>query len=172
MKILNLIKNSLFGNKEQGVMCSCCGKYTHDFSLSFRYPDCQFDPKNRENDLGDDLCYIKEQDAFFIRAILEIPIIGHNTPFTWGIWVSQSQDNFEYYKKHFRKDISGRVTFGWLSNILPKYDDTYAIKTNVRFIEKSKRPKIEIQECDHQLYYDYINGITMERAEEFMSEYR
>lgn len=36
--------------------------------------------------LGTDVCYIKEER--FIKTCLEVPIIGIDQAFMWGVWVS------------------------------------------------------------------------------------
>ena len=55
--------------------------------------------------------------------------------------------------------------FGWLSNNISLYDrSTWAMKTMARFQGNGKRPLIELEPCDHPLYLDYSQGITLERA--------
>jgi len=123
----------------------------------------------QRSELSDDLCVVLDRD-FFVRAILEIPINGLAKPFTWGIWVSQSRENFDYYFEHFREDLRGRDTFGFFSNRLPLYPDTLELKCRVLFESQSLRPKIHLEEAEHPLSLDFHQGITVERAKE-IAEY-
>lgn len=162
MSIFNFLKR-----KEKGEFCSTCGKIHEGFSLSFIQPFCDLDLNSEGTYLTDDLCVINNED-YFIRVILEIPIMNHAEPFLWGVWVSQSKENFEFYKENFDKNLEGRHTFGWFSNVLPGYENTLNLKTQSCFQEQGTRPIIEIGECDHQLYKDFIHGITLKRAQEIM----
>jgi hypothetical protein len=40
--------------------------------------------------LGSDFCVI-DDDAFYVRAVLEIPIIGQSETLEWGVWGSLSE---------------------------------------------------------------------------------
>jgi len=154
-------------NNAFSFVCSSCGQnHTGSPSFSFASPiyfEALSDDDKKKNKLDADLCAINDHD-FFIRAVLEIPIIGQDEPFAWGVWVSQSRDNFQYYVEHFNEDLSGRDTFGYFSNRLPYYQDTLELKCRVIFQSKSKRPMIHLEETDHELSVDFHQGINMEKA--------
>lgn len=149
--------------------CATCGK-EHDGAPSFSFSEpAQFNRNAgilkklfKKNYLDIDLCV--SENSYYIRVILEIPIINTDEKFTWGVWVSQSKENFDYYKKHFTEDNSGRESFGWFSNILPYYQNTLNLKTNVKFQRQGVRPKIDIEKTEHELSKDFYNGISEEKA--------
>ena len=79
--------------------CHTCGKH-HD-ELPFAYhadaPDAWLAIPERKRrgrgELSSDQCVI-DDEFFFVRGNLEIPVIGQEPPFTWGVWVSLSEASF------------------------------------------------------------------------------
>lgn len=144
--------------------CTTCGK-THEGAPSFSFPaPAYFEaaPKKENHLLDSDFCRLDED--YFIRVILEIPIIDSKEPFLWGIWVSQSKENFKFYAEHLNDDLSGRETFGWFSNRLPYYADTLSLEMLVKFQNNGDRPKLHPKESKHELSKDFHDGISMEKA--------
>ena len=116
--------------------------------------------------MDSDLCIVDEQH-FFIRGLLSVPILGTTRSFVWLVWVSLSKKNF--YRTADLMETPGREKeppyFGWLNTRLPAYPDTSTLKVNVHTLEVGKRPMIEVQHIDHPLSFDQRDGITTERAE-------
>jgi hypothetical protein len=50
----------------------------------------------------------------------------------WGVWVSLSQQSFDRYVETYDHPDTSESYFGWLSNYLPYYEKTYALKTRIR----------------------------------------
>ncbi len=148
--------------------CIECGKeHKGDPSFSYAapayYSALSEEDQNSLGQLNSDLCTISPDD-YFIRVILEIPIIDYPIPFTWGVWVSQSKTNFEWYVDNFNADNSGYQSFGWFCNTLPYYPDTINLQTVAHFQVPGQRPRIELKEVDHELYQDFANGISRSKA--------
>jgi len=152
--------------------CGECGEL-HRGSPSFSYaePPHSFAVPEAERatriQLTSDTCVI-DNDTFFIRGLLEIPIDGADEPFAWGIWVSQSRESFDRYVETFDQDQSGDGSFGWLTVTMPGYVDPDAkpvdLACNVQWRGNRVRPRVVPQECDHPLYHDCANGISWDRA--------
>jgi len=123
-------------------------------------------------ELGSDLCRYTDEDGdhYFIRVVLEVPIHGVGDPFTWGVWVSLSEQNFERYIDTYDDPAVDDAYFGFLCNYIPFYESTYALKTNVRPRLDGLRPYLEMQDHEHALEVDYHHGITVERAQK-IAEY-
>ena len=75
-----------------GWHCGICDE-EHEgepFSFGADYPDpyLQIPQNERDNraELGDSQCII-DGEKFFVRGCLEIPIIGRDAKFIWGLWV-------------------------------------------------------------------------------------
>jgi hypothetical protein len=155
----------------------------HRGSPSFAYakPTYYFDVLEPERDkrikLSDDLCTIlpAEDDEggepiYCIRATLDVPIHGAPDPFCWGVWVTQSEENFNKYIETFSNDQSGSGSFGWLAVTMPHYnlsppgEPFESLACDVEWGAVGKRPKIIIYESAHQLFLDQSNGIDWETA--------
>jgi hypothetical protein len=117
-------------------------------------------------ELTSDLCVIDNQH-FFIRGCLEIPVHDAPSPFVWGVWTSLSQTSFKRAVQLW--DDSAREKeppyFGWLCNSLPVYQDTLHLKTLVHTRSLTQRPFIELEPTNHPLAVDQREGITMARVQ-------
>ena len=141
----------------------------HEGSPSFSFPspltyNSLSEEEKTDAHLGTDLCYI--EDDRFIRVCLEIPIIGVEQPFMWGVWVSLSQHNFARYRDTYDEPVVTDEYFGWFCNCLPFYPDTINLKTLVHPRAGGIRPYIDLEPTDHPLSIDYRNGISISRAQE------
>jgi len=152
--------------------CSSCEEI-HEGSPSFGFnaPDPyleQSDEVKEEGKLTEDLCFYTDEDGthYFVRAVLEIPIDGVSEPFMWGIWSSLSKVSYDRYVETYDCPDTDDCFFGYLSNYLPYYENTYALKLDVQPQENNQRPKLIPHECDHQLVADFENGISISRAQE------
>ena len=146
--------------------CDSCGQ-THVGSPSLGYSSPSYWEASANANgsfLTEDVCQIEGRD-FFIRGVLEIPIHDAPDPFSWGVWVTQSQANFERYLETIR-DSPERMTFGYLANRLPGYPDTLNLHTDVHWKGDGQRPWIALQKADHPLYRDWAQGISWKRAME------
>ncbi|WP_161973724.1 DUF2199 domain-containing protein [Hwanghaeella grinnelliae] len=169
------------GKKRFEFRCSGCGKM-HRGSPSISYPrPIQYywipeDERTQRIKDSDDFCIIShtsgtEEDLdFFIRGTLEIPIHGVDDPFIWGVWVSQSEANFERYLKTYDSDQTGLGSFGWLTVTMPYYNQSEPgeelanVECNVEW--GAARPKIYVREYDHPLFFDQQNGLPWDKAVE------
>ena len=107
----------------------------------------------------------------FVRGCIEIPVIGEEEPFVWGVWVSLSDKSFKKYMEYFDKPKSSHIGpfFGWLNSSLPYPDTTYNMKTMVYLRDDGKRPFIQLEPTDHPLAIEQYGGITVERVEEIFT---
>lgn len=144
--------------------------------FSASVPDEEMEGRVFENS---DLCHvskvageISDDDTFGIRVMLEIPIRNVPEPFSWGVWVTQSRQNFQAYVDAAGTDQRGRTTFGWMPVTLSPYSRTEAgepresLACDVHWQAEDMRPMITLHECDHPLYLDQKNGISWKRAVE------
>ncbi|WP_345475476.1 DUF2199 domain-containing protein [Actinoallomurus oryzae] len=158
--------------EDPGFTCSCCGQHHGEVPLSFMTPapdywtpDLLDDP---DSELSSDQCVIKKQ-VFFVRGLIEIPVIDTGEVFTWGVWVSLSEKNFIRASQLW--NVSGRESeppyFGWLSTELPLYSPTtIELKTNLHTRPVGERPAVELEPTAHPLAVEQRNGITHARVQE------
>ena len=120
--------------------------------------------------LTEDLCIVDGED-YFIRGIIEIPLTDRDDVFGWGVWVSQKKENFETYREHYDTDSIGPF-FGWLATEIDYFEETTLnLPTTVKFVGGGTRPRIFLNECDHQLRIDQRTGITLETAWRIVHHY-
>lgn len=156
-----------------GYQCTCCGKYHDELPLNYGidapvyYEEATRKERKKHFELTDDFC-VMDGEHFFIRGCIEIPIIGSNELFVWGVWVSLSKENFELTLEQWDDQNSEQLhgMFGWLSTHLPMYPETVNLKTNVHTRLHNLRPFIELEPTDHPLSIEQSQGITMDRVKE------
>lgn len=119
--------------------------------------------------LDEDYCAIEDRD-FFVRGIIELPILGTAERLAWGVWGSLSRDNFEALLKMDadEKRDERPPMFSWLSTEIPEYPDTLNLKMYAHIQEPGLRPQFELELTDHPLAQEYHKGITPERVKEIM----
>lgn len=149
--------------------CSACGG-THTGLPSFGaeapwlYEQIAPDEREARCSIDSDGCII-DNLHHFVRATLDIPVHGQQEPFTWGVWVSLSEDSFNTWDLHFNETRRAHVGpfFGWFSNRLPGYPETLNLKTRVHLRDDGMRPLIELEPTDHPLAVEQRAGISLGR---------
>jgi hypothetical protein len=153
--------------------CNCCGQ-EHDewpaltYSSPSNYNDLTDDEKKNIAKLDSDFCVINYPDQVdrFIRCTMTLKIIDYCDTLEYGLWVSLSEKSFQDYVDNYDNDNHETKYFGWLSNVLPDYDNTLQIPTTVFTRKGNSRPEIvPHSDFDHPLVKDYYNGITKSEAE-------
>lgn len=155
--------------------CSTCGEWHEGMpALSAQAPTYYYsipeDERGSRCFLDTDICVVDEE-FYFLRSNLLIPVEGLETSFMWGIWVSVSKANFADYFDHYDSPERNQLGpyFGWLSSILSAYPDTENLKTLVHLQVPGTRPRIEMEPTDHPLAVEQRNGITQDRLKEIYS---
>ncbi|MEH6376237.1 DUF2199 domain-containing protein [Streptomyces sp. KLMMK] len=118
--------------------------------------------------LSADQCVIHAQH-YFVKGLIEMPVIGSEEVFSWGVWVSLSRESFSRAADLW--DTPGRESekpyFGWLTTDLPIYaPPTLNLKTNVHTRPVGERPYVELEPTDHPLAVEQRTGITVDRVRE------
>jgi hypothetical protein len=156
--------------------CATCGQFHHDLpDIGAEKPDSWWGvpeaERGRRVQLTPDTCVIDDED-FFIRGVIDIPIRDYHRPFGFGVWVSQKRENFHTYLKNFDTDAIGPF-FGWLCTRIAYYPETTLhLKTMAHFRSGGLRPRIEVEPTDHPLAVDQRAGITLARAWEIVHFYQ
>jgi hypothetical protein len=152
--------------------CRCCGKQFNTLPVDFacEAPDawCALTEAERaqRGKLDSELC--RPDDHLFVRGCLEIPIIGENERFAWGVWVSLSQQSFERILESWSAPsiVDEPPKFGWLCNNIHTCPPTCGLKTHLHLRAGGMRPLIELEPTDHPRALEQRNGISLQRVEE------
>ncbi|OUJ73604.1 DUF2199 domain-containing protein [Hymenobacter crusticola] len=155
----------------EGFTCSRCGEFHEKIPMCFgaEYPDYYFSvsPEERATRIEylDDLCVVDEEH-FFIRARIKIPVIDSDEVFCWNVWTSLSEKNFVRTNVLWNdpKRVNEPAYFGWLQTVLPGYPSTPNIRTMVHTQSVGTIPRVEVIEEGHPLTLEQENGITWERV--------
>lgn len=170
---------SLFKKKQDNFVfkCSCCGKVYNEMPLCFGgdLPDYYFSVPQDEREqriiLKENLCVI-DNEHFFHRGSIIIPIVNYNKNLTFNVWTSISKENFEIRNSLWLDPtrINHEPYFGWLQTIVPTYGNTINIKTVAKEQEVGQIPLITVIEENHPLSIDQEKGITFENAKEKVNQ--
>lgn len=159
-----------------GFACATCGEYHDELPLCFGadYPDYYFSvpPLEREEriEYSTDWCVVDEQH-FFIRGRIEIPVHGSDEPFCWNVWTTLSEDNFIRCQEvwHDPERVNEPPYFGWLQTTIPEYPETLNIRTLVHTQPVGTIPRVKVIEESHQLTLDQQQGIPLDRVIELVT---
>jgi hypothetical protein len=156
--------------------CRCCGKQFNTILLDIAYnaPDHWLAIPEAEREhrgkLGKDACVI-DPEIFFLRGVVEIPIIGLSDCFRWGAWVAVTEEGFrralDLWTAKFIDDEP--PLGGWLGNNISTYPDTINLATHVHLRGGNLRPAIELLSTDHPLAIEQCKGISLARVEEIIA---
>lgn len=153
--------------------CSRCGAEHEGVPLDWAYESpIYWDGARRDDDwLSEDLCTWTDdarQRSYFIRGVLEVPILETDARLGYGVWSSLSENSFGRVCALW--DDPTRVEadpyFGWLSNSLPGYPETVNLPLDVVVQEIDMRPLLVLHEGDHPLIQEQREGISMSRVRE------
>jgi hypothetical protein len=128
--------------------CATCGKVHQKSPRSFAadFPDTYASMKREERDvrsvISSDQCVV-DQEWFFIRGCLEIPVLSSTEPFLWGLWASVREEVFdeisESWEETGREKIRGPFK-GRLANSFSLYEETLNLKVKILIQPVSTRP--------------------------------
>lgn len=161
-----------------GFFCATCKQFHSGLPVSYAadFPDSYLSLKEQEREertvIGSDQCII-DNEMYFIRGIVELPIIGFKDSFLWGLWASVWKEAFDEISAHWqtpgREKLIGPYK-GRLNNQLPEYAPTTVnLKCTVHIEPVGSRPLFFIAEPEHPLAIEQRNGISLERIQQIAS---
>lgn len=157
---------------DPGFRCSCCGAHHPELPMNYTTEaPAVWDPAFATADdclLSSDQCVIRAQH-YFVKGLIEIPVLDSDEIFSWAVWVSLSSENFSRATELW--NTIGRETerpyFGWLTTDLPVYSPTtLELKTRVHTRPVGERPFVELEPTGHPLAVEQRTGITRDRVRE------
>jgi hypothetical protein len=157
--------------------CAVCGG-THDVlpAVAFSSP-CYYDwatdgEKQRDFELTSDTCVWRDEDQehFFVRCVLDVPILGADDVLSFGVWSSLSADSFERYLAGWDDPFRSQsgTMFGWLSNRIPEYPDTVALSCDVVPRDNGLRPQLFLTDEANGFAKLQRQGIARDDAMEYV----
>ena len=112
--------------------------------------------------LTSDTCVLQlDQNHYFVRGRLIIPVNGYQDHMQFGVWVSLSEVNFFRFQEIY--DLKQRqqepAMLGWFSTAIYSLTDTTQLKAKVIFQDNGIRPLIELEPTNHPLSVHQRKGI-------------
>lgn len=148
-----------------------CLDFGHDSPAYWRKElaeDDRMAGERRASFLGSEFCAV-DDEHFFVRGLIHLPIIGTGESFRWGVWGSLSRENFDKLRTLSEAEAAELPPmFSWLSTNLPEYPDTRSLKMYAHPQRHNQRPHFRLEKTDHPLAQEYHHGITPERVRELM----
>jgi hypothetical protein len=104
-------------------------------------------------------------DRYFIRGILEIPLVERGDTFAWGVWAEVDRDSFDRYYELFDADASAEPPMkGTLANTLPGSEDAANEQFDIHFGSDNDRPHFALHpQSTSSLATDQRNGLDDRR---------
>ena len=164
-------------NWPEGYTCRTCGQYHTGVPFSFAadFPDAYAHISREERDsravIGSDQCMVDSQ-WFFLRGMIEIPIIGSDQPFLWGVWASVREEIFDEISDCW--ELKGRETkYGpykaRLANSLSIYPEALNLQLKIVLQPVGIRPLFVLEDDQHVLAVQQKSGISQQQALELAS---
>jgi hypothetical protein len=141
------------------------------FAADFPDPYANLSRDDRENRalISSDQCIIDEEQ-FYLRGCLELPISDSSDIFLWGVWARVHEKDFdqiqEFWERVGRESVIGPFK-GRLANSLAIYPDTINMKLEIRIQPAGQRPLFVLDEAEHPLAIEQRLGLDMAKAHEY-----
>ena len=148
------------GSVHEGIPC-----FGWDFPAQYlAVPERERDARVR---LTEDVCVI-DDEWFFVRGCLDIPVHGHTEPLRYSVWLSLSRSSFGQFEALLEQvdRTSDARFFGWLCTAIPGYPDTQLLKTMVHVRPWPARPFVELEPTEHPLAAEKREGIPPWRVQQ------
>ena len=160
-----------------GFQCVTCGRW-HDtlpMDVGFAEPlyvDELSEAVRAERVTSDgDFRTLRNADSthYFVRGVIELPVIGSANVFCYGAWTTLGAASYELARAAYRADTAAGPLFGWLANRIPGYATTLNLKTSVS-VRPNLKPAIVLHGSEHALAREQQNGIALARVQQIVEK--
>lgn len=155
------------------IKCSCCDKMlpANQMELTFGLPDEIFSLSKKdmeERAEGSTDLYILDDNRFFVRGLLPLPIENQND-YCLGAWAEVSEKDFERIEDLWDTDVGAdepRIK-AILSNSMPYTLSNGLTELEIQLQDSKSRPLFYVTSKSCTLYDEQSNGISSHRAYEY-----
>ena len=119
--------------------------------------------------ITEDVCVI-DNNEFYIRGVLPLPIIDSNDDFRWGVWARIEKQDFMIYLKYWDGNIPEKLPAlsGHLSGEIKDYPESDMLPVEIYLQSKNQRPIFKVLSAKTPLGIDQEKGITLEKVHSFV----
>jgi hypothetical protein len=154
-----------------GFVCSVCGEFHAERMLDVRMslPDAIYlldgDEREQRASIGDDFAVLDEE-RFFVRGLLEIPIPELDGYFGYGVWTEVSARDFRELVERWTDPEQAPPVDAALANELAPYVATIGLAARLEPVSAERLPSVELADSEHPLVADQRRGISVTRSDE------
>jgi len=152
-------------------VCSVCGEHHDERLLDIRLGLPQDihvlgdAARARRAWLADDFAVL-DDERFFVRGLLELPIPGLDDRFAYGTWVEVSMADFQELLRHWHDEEQFAAVGCMLANELEPYRNTSGLQATLRATAPDRLPVVELADAEHELVHAQRAGISVHRSDE------
>jgi hypothetical protein len=152
-------------------VCSVCGEHHDqrllDVRLALPHVIHLLDAgaRTRRAWLADDFAVL-DDERFFVRGLLELPIPRLEDRFAYGSWVEVSMRDFQELMRHWHDDEQFDAVECTVANELEPYHGTLGLHATLRATAADRLPAIELADAPHDLVDAQRHGISVGRSDE------
>jgi hypothetical protein len=156
--------------------CALCGQShageTRQLHLLLPEPIFRIDEADRDGRawVGSDSAVLRdrEQERFFVRALLELPVADEHGHFGYSTWIEVDETAFDALRGSWLQMGSEPLTGALASEVHP-YAFTEGLPVQIHPRAADVLPLVELDDADHELVRAQRNGISSHRAHELVA---
>jgi hypothetical protein len=154
-----------------GFVCSVCGEFHAERLLDIRagLPDAIFalsdDERAERAAIGEDFAVL-DDERWFVRGLLEIPIPELDRYFGYGVWTEVAEDDYRELQSTWDDADPSPPVDAVLANELAPYVATTGLAARLEPVSAERLPAVELGDSEHPLVADQRRGITVTRSDE------
>jgi hypothetical protein len=155
------------------TVCALCGQShageTRQLHLLLPEPIFRIEEADRDGRawVGSDTAVLRdrEQERFFVRGLLELPVADEDGHFGYSTWVEVDEAAFDA----LRGPWDGDPFTGTLASEVHPYAFTEGLPVQIHARDVDVLPLVELDDSDHELVRAQRNGISPHRAHELVA---
>ena len=152
-------------------VCSVCGEHHDERLLDIRLGlphDVHLldeDERARRTWLADDFAVL-DDERFFVRGLLELPIPELDNRFGYGTWCEVAMPDFQELMRRWHDEGQFAPVDCVVANELEPYRDTIGLRATLHATSSDKLPMVDLSDAPHELVHAQREGITAGRSDE------
>lgn len=161
------------------MKCATCGEEHDLLDPTFLRPDAVVRLPAEERarvQSNNDLCRIRsvsglEQDRYFVRCVLPVPLLDAGSDIAWGLWVEVVEADFRRVLDTWSDpdQASQPPMDAQIANQIPGYPNTLGLPVCLRLTGPTTRPEVAFaREVDHQFARECVHGVDVHKALEWL----
>jgi hypothetical protein len=137
-------------------VCSVCGEHHDERLLDIRLAlphvihALDADARTRRAWLADDFAVL-DDERFFVRGLLELPVPSLHDRFAYGTWVEVAMTDFQELMRRWHSDEQFAPVQCVLANELEPYRDTLGLRATLRATALDRLPLVVLADAAHEL---------------------